>query len=209
MTPDKADPHLPHALRILARDIHCEDGIATQCIREAADEIDRLRLAAEEREAVERMTPDTSDICITTRLRQTRANMLGTADEDHYWDCHAAADEIDRLRLTDPVLLAAEVRRLQAVIANGDYPEADKAAEQDNTPPSHTTPDECTVPTQWTSRPYWVDPPSGWRYGFPRLYDPATDGDMVEWMIANGYPETLARQGLACTFTAQTEDGEK
>ena len=40
---DKADAHLPHALRILARDIHCEDGIATQCIREAADEIDRLR----------------------------------------------------------------------------------------------------------------------------------------------------------------------
>ena len=39
------DPHLPHALRILARDIHCEDGIATQCIREAADEIDRLREA--------------------------------------------------------------------------------------------------------------------------------------------------------------------
>ena len=37
------DPHLPHALRILARDIHCEDGIATQCIREAADEIERLR----------------------------------------------------------------------------------------------------------------------------------------------------------------------
>ena len=37
------DPHLPQALRILARDIHCEDGIATQCIREAADEIDRLR----------------------------------------------------------------------------------------------------------------------------------------------------------------------
>ena len=36
---------------------------------------------------------------ITTRLRQTRANMLGTKDEDHYWDCHAAADEIDRLRL--------------------------------------------------------------------------------------------------------------
>jgi len=42
------------------------------------------------------MTPDTSDIA--TRLRQTRANMLGTEDEDHYWDCHAAADEIERLR---------------------------------------------------------------------------------------------------------------
>ena len=37
------DPHLPRALRILARDIHCEDGIATQCCREAAEEIERLR----------------------------------------------------------------------------------------------------------------------------------------------------------------------
>jgi hypothetical protein len=46
------DPHLPHALRILARDIHCEDGIATQCIREAADEIARLRLTDAEREAI-------------------------------------------------------------------------------------------------------------------------------------------------------------
>lgn len=35
---------------------------------------------------------------IATRLRQTRANMLGTDDEDHYWDCQDAADEIDRLR---------------------------------------------------------------------------------------------------------------
>jgi hypothetical protein len=47
------DPHLPHALRILARDIHCEDGIATQCIREAADEIARLRLTDKERAAIQ------------------------------------------------------------------------------------------------------------------------------------------------------------
>jgi hypothetical protein len=38
---------------------------------------------------------------ITTRLRQTRADMLGTDDEQHYWDCHEAAAEIERLRLTD------------------------------------------------------------------------------------------------------------
>ena len=75
------------------------------------------------------------------------------------------------------------------------------------TPHPQSTPAECTVPSEWTSRPYWVDPPSGHRYGFPRLYDPASDGDMTEWMIANGYPERLARQGLACTFTAATEDG--
>jgi hypothetical protein len=40
-------------------------------------------------------------IDITTRLRQTRADMLGTDDEQHYWDCHDAAAEIERLRLTD------------------------------------------------------------------------------------------------------------
>ena len=77
------------------------------------------------------------------------------------------------------------------------------------TPDPPSTPSECTVPPVWTSRPYWVDPPEGWRYGFPRLYDPAADGDMTEWMIRNGYPEQLARQGLACTFTACTDNGEK
>ena len=38
---------------------------------------------------------------IVTRLRKTRANMIGTDDEPHYWDCHDAAAEIQRLRLTD------------------------------------------------------------------------------------------------------------
>jgi hypothetical protein len=36
---------------------------------------------------------------IVTRLRQTRADMIGTDDEDHYVDCHEAAGEIARLRL--------------------------------------------------------------------------------------------------------------
>ena len=34
---------------------------------------------------------------ITTRLRQTRADMIGTADETHYWDCHDAASHIELL----------------------------------------------------------------------------------------------------------------
>jgi predicted glycoside hydrolase/deacetylase ChbG (UPF0249 family) len=37
-------------------------------------------------------------IDIVTRLNQTRADMLGTDDEDHYWDCHEAVHEIERLR---------------------------------------------------------------------------------------------------------------
>jgi hypothetical protein len=40
----------------------------------------------------------TQPIDIVTRLNQTRADMLGTDDEDHYWDCHEAAGEIERLR---------------------------------------------------------------------------------------------------------------
>ena len=36
---------------------------------------------------------------IVSRLRQTRADMIGTDDEQHYWDCHDAAAEIERLRL--------------------------------------------------------------------------------------------------------------
>lgn len=58
----------------------------------------------------------------------------------------------------------------------------------------------------WMGKPYWVDPPSGWRYGFPKLYDPAKDGPMREWMVANGYPKALADKGLNCTFTAATEE---
>jgi hypothetical protein len=51
---------------------------------------------------------------ILTRLRQTRADMIGTDDEQHYWDCHDAAGEIERLRLTDAEreAIADAIRRL-------------------------------------------------------------------------------------------------
>jgi uncharacterized protein YhaN len=53
-----------------------------------------------------------NEVDITRRLRQTRADMLGTPDEDHYWDCHEAAGEIERLRqwgrLTDAEREAVE-----------------------------------------------------------------------------------------------------
>ena len=96
-----------------------------------------------------------------------------------------------------------------------------------STPPAHPTPRACSVDDcdsdrpqpianhgevpesvispAWMARPYWVDPPSGWRYGFPRLYDPAADGNMTEWMVANGYPQHLADKNLPCTFTAATD----
>lgn len=33
---------------------------------------------------------------------------------------------------------------------------------------------------------YWVDPPNGHLWGFPKVYD--GEQDAVEWLVANGYP---------------------
>lgn len=34
----------------------------------------------------------------------------------------------------------------------------------------------------------WVDVPQGYLYGFPKVYDKEVDGDMTDWIYANGYP---------------------
>ena len=34
----------------------------------------------------------------------------------------------------------------------------------------------------------WVDPPEGWKYGFPAIYDPDKDGQMSDWIVRKGYP---------------------
>lgn len=39
-----------------------------------------------------------------------------------------------------------------------------------------------------------VDPPSGWKYGFPKEL-PADVEDFVQWLIDNGYPEEDAEFG--------------
>ncbi|NBT36272.1 MAG: hypothetical protein EBT03_12200 [Betaproteobacteria bacterium] len=70
------------------------------------------------------MADDTTRLAsdIVRRLRQTRADMIGTEDEQHYWDCHDAAAEIERLRLTDAerqkfrTALADAIRRPMGVI---------------------------------------------------------------------------------------------
>jgi hypothetical protein len=34
-----------------------------------------------------------------------------------------------------------------------------------------------------------IDPPSGWKYGFPKEL-PADVNNVVEWLIENGYPKS-------------------
>lgn len=38
-----------------------------------------------------------------------------------------------------------------------------------------------------------VDPPQGWRYGFPKLYNPLPGETFVDWMIREGYPSEEAQ----------------
>jgi hypothetical protein len=83
---------LVRALRVLARDIHCDDGIATQCITEAADEIERLRLTDEEREDIK--------VWLAECLRQcSTATEGGESDLAERWQGRArrAAAMIERL----------------------------------------------------------------------------------------------------------------
>jgi hypothetical protein len=35
---------------------------------------------------------------------------------------------------------------------------------------------------------YWVDPPSGWRYGFPKIWDSEEYPNIVGWLLKSGYP---------------------
>jgi hypothetical protein len=34
----------------------------------------------------------------------------------------------------------------------------------------------------------YVDPPSGWKYGFPKAIPDARKKDLVEWLVEEGYP---------------------
>lgn len=34
----------------------------------------------------------------------------------------------------------------------------------------------------------WIDPPGGWRFGFPKKVDSEVP-DMTQWLIDNGYPK--------------------
>jgi len=42
----------------------------------------------------------------------------------------------------------------------------------------------------------WIDPPSGWRYGFPKIWDPQQEPDLHVWLIESGYPADQVNAGL-------------
>lgn len=57
----------------------------------------------------------------------------------------------------------------------------------------------------------WIDPPSGWMYGFPAIYDPDKDGSMIDFMRSKGVPEDIIKLNHVRTWPVDstvTEDEE-
>lgn len=51
----------------------------------------------------------------------------------------------------------------------------------------------------------FVDPPQGWKYGFPKIYTAKKDGPLNAWLIKNGYPEKMINEwgdAFCCRFWA-------
>ena len=56
-----------------------------------------------------------------------------------------------------------------------------------------------------------IDPPSGWKYGFPRPddWDPDSGETRTEWFVRHGYPRELAENIPYCRYWEQEEESEK
>jgi hypothetical protein len=52
----------------------------------------------------------------------------------------------------------------------------------------------ATTDNDLSNKSLWVDPPEGWKYGFPAIYNPDTDGQMSEWIISKGYPIQIIKE---------------
>lgn len=80
--------------------------------------------------------------------------------------------------------------------------------DEEQQPPPPVPPPPGTYDTSWMGADELiVDPPSGWRYGFPKVWNRKTHPDMKAWLIENGYPAKAANQeGLICRFMSIAEE---
>lgn len=48
----------------------------------------------------------------------------------------------------------------------------------------------------------FIDPPSGWQFGFPKVFDfkascqEKHEEELIEWFLKNGYPQAMIDQGM-------------
>jgi hypothetical protein len=45
----------------------------------------------------------------------------------------------------------------------------------------------------------YIDPPSGWKHGFPKVFDPKEGESLEDWFRKHKYPEDMIR--LACKYS--------
>jgi len=52
------------------------------------------------------------------------------------------------------------------------------------------------------------DPPSGWKYGFPKVYTPLPGETLEETLLRDGYPQYEIDAGMAkhCRFLGSKEE---
>ena len=55
-------------------------------------------------------------------------------------------------------------------------------------------------------RKRWIDPPSGYLYGFPKIYDPEKDGSLNAWLVKEGYPAKEVNNDLYVRSWSAGED---
>lgn len=56
----------------------------------------------------------------------------------------------------------------------------------------------------------YIDPPQGYLYGFPKVYDAARDGTVREWLVREGYPaERINKAGINFEVRSWHEDSTK
>ena len=58
-----------------------------------------------------------------------------------------------------------------------------------------------------TDKPLWVDPPSGWMYGFPAIWDPSKE-TLEELLDRHKYPQKWRGLGVRMWEVTEDNDGE-
>ena len=59
----------------------------------------------------------------------------------------------------------------------------------------------------------YIDPPSGWKYGFPKRTDKPPE-DTNKWLVDNGYPQSevdrwvVNGHGVLCRFIWETDEND-
>lgn len=55
----------------------------------------------------------------------------------------------------------------------------------------------------------YIDPPEGWKYGFPKVLPKEAQGRNLEWLIENGYPQEIIdklKDHFYCRYWEQEEE---